>query len=67
MYTENTIQQIRASFIQEARADVLGQVHRLLDNRLENIRLYADRQNPDREEILSLVREIQAGLSKLRP
>jgi hypothetical protein len=67
MYTEEQKEQIRASFIQEARADVLGQVHRLLDHRLENIRLYVDRPNPDKGEILSLVREIEAAMAKIHP
>ena len=44
---------------------VLALVRQGAVHRLENIRLYADRENPDREEIVALVGEIEKHLSKI--
>jgi hypothetical protein len=33
---------------------------------LENIRIYADRENPDREEIVALVGEIESHLARVQ-
>lgn len=42
---------------------VLSAVRRGVIHRLENIRGYADREKPNRDEILSLVREIEEHLA----
>jgi len=42
---------------------VLSLVRQGITHRLENIRAYADRENPDREEIVALVAEIEKHLS----
>ena len=44
---------------------VLSAVHRSIDHRLENIRLYTDREKPNREEILALVIEIESRLAEI--
>jgi hypothetical protein len=49
----------------QARADVLGRIHRALDHRLDNIRGYADRPNPNGQEILALVQEISTKLQEI--
>lgn len=50
----------------ETIQQVLSDVQQGISHRLEDIRSYADRENPNREEILELVQEIQAHLSKLK-
>lgn len=45
--------------------ELMARVNRSTRTRLENISLYADRQNPDREEILALVKEIENELEQL--
>jgi hypothetical protein len=49
----------------ETLQQVLSDVRQGLSHRLEDIRNFADRENPNREEILELVGEIQTHLSKL--
>lgn len=44
---------------------VLSIVRQRINHRLENIRRYADREKPNREEILALVDEIEKHLSRL--
>jgi len=44
---------------------VLSTVRQGINHRLENIRGYADREKPNREEILALVGEIEKHLSRL--
>ena len=50
---------------QETINHTLATVRRGILHRLENIRLYADRENPNREEILELVKEIETHLAKV--
>jgi hypothetical protein len=40
-------------------AQVLSDVRRGLSSRLENVRLFADREQPNREEIMGLIKEIE--------
>ena len=54
--------QMKAS---QSRADVLGRIHQMLDHRLDNIRVYADRPNPNGQEILALVKEISTKLQEI--
>jgi hypothetical protein len=49
----------------ETIQQVLSDVRQGLSHRLEDIRSYANRENPNREEILDLVQEIQTHLTKL--
>jgi hypothetical protein len=49
----------------ETLQQVLSDVRQGLSHRLEDIRNYADREKPNREEIMELVNEIQTHLSKL--
>lgn len=49
----------------ETIQQVLSDVQQGLSHRLEDIRSYADRENPNREEILELVQEIQTHLTLL--
>lgn len=50
---------------QETVNQVLATVRQGTLHRLENIRAYADREKPNREEILELVGEIEAHLAKV--
>jgi hypothetical protein len=50
---------------QETISDVISSVRRGLNHRLENIRGYADREKPNRDEILALVGEIEKHLSRV--
>jgi hypothetical protein len=45
--------------------EVLAKVRRACDHRLENIKLYADREQPNREEIIESVAEIRAELARI--
>jgi hypothetical protein len=49
----------------EAKNNVLGQVHRVLDHRLDNIRIYASRPNHDSQKIVKWVDEIIAKLKEI--
>jgi superfamily II RNA helicase len=49
----------------ETVQQVLSDVRQGINHRLEDIRNYADREKPNREEILELVKEIEDHLSKL--
>lgn len=49
----------------ETIQQVLSDVRQGLSHRLEDIRSYADREKPNREEILELVQEIQTHLTQL--
>jgi hypothetical protein len=49
----------------ETLQQVLSDVRQGLSHRLEDIRNFADREKPNREEIMELVSEIQTHLSKL--
>lgn len=49
----------------ELSAEILGRVHRIFVLRLENIRLLADRTEPDGKEIVSIVRECEDKLHEL--
>ena len=46
-------------------AQVMSDVRRGLSARLENIRLFADREKPDGEEIVSLIKEIEDHMAKV--
>jgi len=48
-----------------ARTDVLGRLHQALDHRLDNIRRYADRPNPNGPQIVALVDEIIERLRRI--
>ena len=56
----------QGGFNEVARGETINKVMSLVRqgviHRLENIAAYADRPNPDREEILALVGEIQKHL-----
>jgi hypothetical protein len=43
----------------------MSAVRRAVIHRLQNIRGYADRENPNREEIVALVGEIENHLNKI--
>jgi len=49
----------------EARCDVTSRIHRIVDHRLDNIRGYADRPNPNGQEIMALVKEINIKLQEI--
>jgi hypothetical protein len=51
---------------EEAVTKVLATVRQGVLHRLENIRIYADRENPDREEIVALVGEIESHLARVQ-
>lgn len=49
----------------EARCDVTSRVHRSTAHRLDNIYRYADRPNPNGQEIMALVKEITTKLQEI--
>ena len=54
-----------AELRRELICTLTSSVHQFIDHRLDNIRGYADRENPNREVILEIVGEIQRHLSTL--
>ena len=55
-----------AILLEKERAlNVVAAVRVGLDHRLENIADFADREKPDREEILALVREIKRHVERV--
>ena len=70
MPTENELHERRAAgYAELVRKEIINNtmatVRQGTLHRLENIRLFADREKPNRKEILELVAEIEAHLAKV--